>query len=100
VDGVAPDVVWPEVGNALRRLVAARALRRNEALDALQSMLRLPLSVRASEPLVPVALDAALKLKLTLYEALYLVCADAFDATLVTADRRLAAAASRAELVP
>jgi predicted nucleic acid-binding protein len=100
VDGVAPDLVWPEVGNALRRLVAARALRRNEAQDALQSMLMLPLSVRASEPLVPMALDAALELKLTLNDALYLVCADAFDATLVTADRRLAEAAARAELIP
>jgi predicted nucleic acid-binding protein len=34
------------------------------------------------------------------YDALYLVLADATDATLVTADRRLAEAASRAELVP
>lgn len=100
MDGVAPDLVWPEVGNALRRLVVARVLQRDDAQQALQSMLRLPLSVRASGPLVPAALDAALGLKLTLYDALYVVAADAFDATLVTADRRLAEAAARAELVP
>ena len=100
MDGVAPDLVWPEVGNALRRLVVASVLRRGDAQRALQSLLRLPLSVRATEPLVPVALDAALELKLTLYDALYVVAADAFDATLVTADQRLAEAAARAELIP
>jgi predicted nucleic acid-binding protein len=100
VQGIAPDLVWPEVGNALRRFVVAKRLRRAEARQALQFMLTLPLSVRSTEPLVAVALESALALKLTVYDALYVVFADALDATLVTADRRLADAAARAELVP
>jgi predicted nucleic acid-binding protein len=45
------------------------------------------------------ALPRALASGLSGYDALYLVLAEAADATLVTADRRLAAAASRAELI-
>jgi predicted nucleic acid-binding protein len=100
VHGIAPDLVWPEVGNAICRSVVAKKLQHAEARQALQFMLRLPLSVRGTESLVAVALEAALGLKLTVYDALYVVCADAFDATLVTADRRLADAAARAVLVP
>ena len=37
---------------------------------------------------------------MTVYDALYVVVADVVDATLVTADRRLADAAPRAELIP
>lgn len=98
--GIAPDLVWPEVGNALRRFVVAKRLRRAEARQALQFMLTLPLSVRPTESLVAVAFESALALKLTVYDVLYVVFADALDATLVTADRRLADAAARAELVP
>jgi len=100
VDGVAPDLIWPEVANALRGQLLAQALRRSDASQALQLLLKLPLTLHPTEPLVAVALETALRLKLTVYDALYVVVADVVDATLVTADRRLADAAPRAELIP
>jgi predicted nucleic acid-binding protein len=45
------------------------------------------------------SLAAALELGLTSYDASYVVLAGAFDATLITADRRLAAAYDKAELI-
>jgi predicted nucleic acid-binding protein len=100
VDGFAPDLIWPEVANALRREVVAQALRRSDAQHALQLLLGLPLRMQPTERVAAVALEAALALKLTVYDALYVVLADVLDATLVTADRRLAQAAARAELIP
>jgi predicted nucleic acid-binding protein len=99
VHGVAPNLVWAEDANALRGFVIARELRRAEAQLRLQLMLRLPLRILDTDSLVPVALDTALRLKLSLYDALNVVLADALDATLVTPDRRLARAATRAELI-
>ncbi len=100
VDGFAPDLIWPEVANALRREVVGQALRRSDAQHALQLLLGLPLRMHPTERLAAVALEAALALKLTVYDAMYVVLADVVDATLVTADRRLAQAAARAELIP
>jgi predicted nucleic acid-binding protein len=45
------------------------------------------------------SLARALETGLSAYDACYLVLADAADATLVTADRRLADAAAKAELI-
>jgi predicted nucleic acid-binding protein len=72
---------------------------REDARHALQLVLRLPLRLQPTELLVPAALEAALRQGLTVYDALYLVLADLLDATLVTADRRLAAVSARTELV-
>jgi predicted nucleic acid-binding protein len=45
------------------------------------------------------ALDRAIASDLSVYDAYYVVLADALGATLVTADRTLAAAAASAELI-
>jgi predicted nucleic acid-binding protein len=49
--------------------------------------------------LAALALDRAVVGDLSVYDACYVVLADALGATLVTADRTLAAAAGRAELI-
>jgi predicted nucleic acid-binding protein len=59
----------------------------------------LPLESRSVRPLAALALDRALSTGLSAYDACYLVLAEAADATLVTADVRLAAAAGKAELI-
>jgi len=95
----APELIWIELANALRLAVRANALSRPLADDVLTTTLQLPIDVLPLAPLCRPALSSALALGLSAYDACYVVLADALDAILVTADRRLADAASRAELI-
>jgi predicted nucleic acid-binding protein len=96
----APSLVWAEVVHALTRYVRAGYLSMDDAQERLVRLLQLPIASEPTEELALGALPRALAARMSGYDALYLVLADATDATLVTADRRLAEAASRAELIP
>jgi predicted nucleic acid-binding protein len=99
VRGHAPDLLWAEVASALRLYVQTGALTRRQAHEVLAYALGLRLSIRPLRGLAAPALDRALASDLSVYDACYVVLADALGATLVTADRTLAAAAGRAELI-
>jgi predicted nucleic acid-binding protein len=99
VSGHAPDLLWAEVASTLRRYVHTGAMTRSHAHEVLAYALRLRLAVRPLRGLAAPALDRALASDLSVYGACYVVLADALGATLVTADRTLAAAAGRAELI-
>ncbi len=99
VSAHAPDLLWPEFTNSLRGLVASAAISRRFAQQAIDLTKRLPIQLHSTRDLAEKALDAALAHQLSAYDACYLVLADALEATLVTADRRLADAARRAELL-
>lgn len=94
IDGLAPDLIWAEVGQTLRRYVRTRRLAEPVANEAMARLLRFPIVDEPMRPLAPVALDLAGKHSLSVYDAFYLALAEAAGATLVTADRRLAAVAS------
>ena len=95
----APDLLWAEVANALRGLVASALINRASAHQAIDLKKRLPVELHSTRDLAEKALDAALAHGLSAYDACYLVLAEALDATLVTADRRLAEAVPKAELI-
>ena len=99
VRAYAPDLIWVEVANALRLAERANALSAARSDELLEAVIGLPIHVRSTRTLCRHALRSALATGLTAYDASYLVLAEVFDATLVTADRQLAAAASRAELI-
>jgi predicted nucleic acid-binding protein len=94
-----PDLVFAEVGNALRLYAETATLTLSGAIRRLRFVRRLPLEVRGFETLVEPAVGLAVSRGLTVYDACYAVLAEAEDAVLVTADRTLAAAVGRAELV-
>jgi len=98
-EGFAPDLVWLEVASALRRHVASGVIDASTAFEALGRILALPLSVHRLDTLAEPALARALDLGLSVYDASYLALAEVADAVLVTADRQLAQAAVRAELI-
>jgi predicted nucleic acid-binding protein len=91
--------MWAEVASALRRYVQTGAMTRKHAHEVLAYALGLRLAVRPLRGLAALALDRAVASDLSVYDACYVVLADALGATLVTADRTLAAAAARAELI-
>lgn len=86
----APHLIDAEVGQSLRRRVAARKLRDDHALDALNRFAGLPLRRIVHTGL----LDRAWQLRHnhSFYDGLYVALAEVLDVPLVTLDRRLARA--------
>jgi predicted nucleic acid-binding protein len=97
---LVPDLVFAESASALLGYVRAGALSDEEAHAKLELLSELPLKIASLRSLAVDALERARGLGLSVYDACYVVLADAADATLVTADRRLARAAPRASLLP
>ncbi len=88
-DLLAPDLIFPELGNVLWKKVARRELSPAEARDVLSGLQRVPLVVEPSRALTAAALEIALVHGRTVYDAVYVALAVAHDCTLVTADDRL-----------
>lgn len=97
--GSAPDLIFAEVGQALLGYLKSGHLSMGKAREHLDFVCALPLHVRPTQELVATAVEVARARELSAYDACYVVLAEAEDAVLVTADRRLAAAVTRAELV-
>lgn len=94
-----PDLVFAEVGNAFAGYVRSGRLSREGAVRRLEFTVGLPRHVRGVGTIAPAALGVAVSRSLTVYDACYVVLAEAENAVLVTADSRLAAAATRAQLI-
>jgi predicted nucleic acid-binding protein len=98
-DVVVPELVFAETGHTLARHVRAGLLTHGGAVARLDFVRRLPLELRPLDLLATPALIFALERGLSVYDSFYGVLAEVEDAVLVTADRRLAAAVERSELV-
>ena len=98
VEGHTAVLAFTEVSNALLGYVRAGGLTREDAVSALEALADLPLQLHAAE-LAPAALGAALELGLSAYDGTYAALAESIDGLLVTADRRLAEAFARSELL-
>src|SRR4051794_18115655 len=95
VRAIAPDIVYPEIANAT--VTAARF--GSGATTLLDDFLSLPLETEPSVVFVRPAVEIALELGLSAYDALYVALTEAVAIPLLTADRRLAAAYPPCELV-
>jgi predicted nucleic acid-binding protein len=94
---VAPDLIFPEVGNILWKKRRRKELTRSEValiVDAIGSM---PLEIEASKQLLPTAVDLGLACGITVYDAIYVSLAMIREMVLMTADRRLADLMGRTE---
>lgn len=95
---IAPDLIFPEVGNVLRRKVRQGLISETQASMAVQ---RLPDAFRRIVPcsdLIDNAFSMASQLDHSVYDALYLACAMVQpDGKLVTVDEKFRAKATAAE---
>lgn len=99
IDGHVPELAYAETVHGLVRYVRAGLLSVAVAREILEGVVSLPLESHAHGRLATASLALALERDLSAYDATYAVLAEALDATLVTADRRLAAAVRTAELI-
>jgi len=86
----APELIDLEVASVLRRLLLVGRLPGCRADQALSDLVELPLRRVPHRPLL--ARCWSLRENLTIYDASYVALAEALDATLLTADARLARA--------
>ena len=86
-----PHLLDIEVTQAVRRYVRAATIPAERGRLALRHLAELDLERHPHTPLLPRIW--ALRENLTAYDAAYVALAEVLEATLVTADRRLAAAA-------
>lgn len=100
VDGLVPDLVFAEVANTFVVHVRAGALDRSQVRARMRAARALPLEVVPTAVLAESAVDVALNRDLSAYDACYAALAEASEAILVTADRRLAETVPRSALLP
>jgi predicted nucleic acid-binding protein len=100
VTASAPDLIYLEAASALAGYVRNGDVDADEATAALRDVLEIPLEAHPDRLLAPQALALAITRRISAYDAAYLALALGANATLVTADRRLAAQAEQSALLP
>jgi predicted nucleic acid-binding protein len=96
---LVPDLIYAESASALTRYARTGKLALERVLAVLATIIELPFEPTPSQLLAVPACALAFRHRITTYDAHYLALAEAEDAVLVTADRRLAEAASRSVLL-
>ncbi len=86
---MAPDLIYPEIGNILWRKFHHDELSATEVEAVHQGVAAVPFHVSSAKELLGLALDLAMTLNRTVYDCMYLAVAIGLDAPLVTADRKL-----------
>lgn len=97
--GHAPDLLVPEVTNALYRYIGVRRTNLADAQAFVEVVASSSIQLHPSGDLASLALEVAVARDLSAYDAFYAVLAEARDLPLVTADRRLAAAVAGSVLL-
>ncbi len=98
VEGHTAELAFTEAANALLGYIRSSSLEPVDAVAMLEVLLMLPLRRHGAE-LATAALSTAVERGLSAYDGTYAALADSLNAPLVTADRRLAAAFARSELL-
>lgn len=86
----APDILDVEVASAVRGLWLGGTLDDQQLTRATSDLARMRVERHPSAPLIPRALE--MRANLTAYDATYVALAEILGCTLVTLDRRMAAA--------
>jgi predicted nucleic acid-binding protein len=84
----APDLVYAELGNVIWKRRSRGEISEEYAADLLSDVMRLPLEITPSRPLVCDALELAMRTGRTAYECLYLALAVRTKTVMVSNDRR------------
>jgi predicted nucleic acid-binding protein len=86
---LAPDLLFAEAGNIVWKKTIRDGLSEADARRVMRALGKVRLRTVSTRELAEAALDLALALRCSVYDALYVALAIAEDALLVTADRKL-----------
>jgi len=95
---LAPDLIYPEVGNILWKKQRLKELTRSEVEEIIDAIVSLPLKIEASKLLLPLAIDIGIAYKITVYDAIYISMARVYEIKMMTADRKLIDATAKTDL--
>jgi predicted nucleic acid-binding protein len=87
---LAPDLIRPEIGNVVWKLVCRQLLKTEQAYQILNDFLSMPIEIHDSQELIVSALEIAVETERTVYDSLYLALAAKTGGVMITADARLA----------
>ena len=93
---LAPSLLHAEVASALTKGIARGEVEADGALRKMRGVVRTDVEIVPDEYLCVTAVQLAAELRHGVYDCFYLALAQARDVPLITADRRLAAAAKAA----
>ncbi len=91
----APDFMLVEAANTFWKKVRLDQMTPAKADEALSDLAAGVIDIRPTSPLLPRALEMASHIGRPVYDCIYIAAAEAWPATLVTADRGLAEAVER-----
>jgi predicted nucleic acid-binding protein len=89
-DYVAPDLLFPEVGNVVWKKVRRKELAESEAKQMIVDLAQLAVETVAARSLMQDALAVALTTGITVYDAMYLTLAVRLETEVITGDDRFA----------
>jgi predicted nucleic acid-binding protein len=87
---VVPDLFWPEIGSILCKAVQRNRCTEETAKHSIQELRNYDFPLAPSEPLLGSAFDIARQYSRSFYDSIYVALAISRQATLVTADEKLA----------
>ena len=86
---LAPDLIWPEVGNTIWKKFHRNEIDADEAAEIIRDFIRLPLEIHDSKLLLELAWTLARYSDGSVYDSLYVALSLLKKSPLVTADRKL-----------
>jgi predicted nucleic acid-binding protein len=89
-DYVAPDLLFPEVGNVVWKKVRRKELEEAEAKQLVADLGQVAVEAVGSRSLLQDALAVALTTGITVYDAMYLTLAVRLETEVITGDDRFA----------
>ncbi len=93
-----PDLFFIECANVFRSRVKRRLMTAQAAREAAAALAALPVVPTPTANFVPDALDIALEIDVSVYDACYAALAATLEVPLITADRKLAAKLSKRKI--
>jgi predicted nucleic acid-binding protein len=86
---LVPDLFWPEFGNVQWKAVRSGRISRRSAEESIEALQGMGITTAASRPLLTDAFAIAATFQRSVYDGVYVACAVASGAPLVTADERM-----------
>jgi predicted nucleic acid-binding protein len=95
---IAPDLIYPETGNILWKKKRLKELKVSDVKVIADAIQTIPFIIIPSKSVIQLAIDIGMVYDITVYDAIYVSVAQIFEATFITADKKLVNALRKTDL--